>query len=121
MRSRQAGVTFIGWVVLLIPVAIVGFAGIKLSTLYMNNFKVSKAIEQTAKSTEDAGPGTPVAVRSEIDRRFNIEGIEVPTGDDITVEKEGEGWAIGVDYTRETELFGNLSLRVHFTKRVVIK
>lgn len=121
MRSRQTGVTFLGWVVLLIPIAIVGFAGIKLSTLYMNNFKVSKVLEQTAKSTEDSGPNTPVAVRTEIDRRFNIEGVEVPTADDIIVEKDGDGWVIASDYTRETELFGNLSLRVHFNKRVSVK
>ncbi len=60
MRSRQAGVTFIGWVVLLIPLAIVAFAGIKLSTLYMNNFKVAKVLEQTAKSS-DAATATPAA------------------------------------------------------------
>jgi hypothetical protein len=121
MRSRQTGVTFIGWVVLLIPVAIVAFAGIKLSTLYMNNFKVSKVLEQTGNSAGDSGPGTPVAVRTEIDRRFNIEGVEVPTADDIIVEKDGDDWVIVSEYTRETELFGNLSLVVHFNKRVVIK
>jgi hypothetical protein len=121
MRSRQAGVTFIGWVVLLIPIAIVGFAGIKLSTLYMNNFKVAKVLEQTAKSGSDAGPGTPMAMRLEIARRFDIEGVEVPTADDIAVERDGDDWVVSSDYTRETELFGNLSLRVHFSKRVVVK
>lgn len=121
MRSRQAGVTFIGWVILLVPVAIVGFAGIKLSTLYMNNFKVSKVLEQTAKSAGDSGPGTPMAVRQEIARRFDIEGVEVPTADDIAVEKDGDDWIIASDYTRETELIGNLALRVHFEKRVVLK
>ena len=121
MRSRQAGITFIGWVVLLVPVAIVAFAGIKLSTLYMNNFKVSKVLEQTAKTAGDSGPGTPAAVRVEVDRRFNIEGVEVPTADDIIVERDGDDWAVSSDYMRETGLFGNISLHVHFTKRVLIQ
>jgi hypothetical protein len=121
MRSRQAGITFIGWIVLLIPVAIVAFAGIKLSTLYMNNFKVSKVLEQTAKSGGDTGANTPTTVRLEIARRFDIEGVEVPTPDDITIERDGDSWVILSEYNRETELFGNLSLMVHFYKRVVIQ
>jgi hypothetical protein len=120
MRSRQAGITFIGWIVLLIPVAIVAFAGIKLSTLYMNNFKVSKVLEQTAKTSE-AATVTPMAVRLEIERRFDIEGIEVPAPADIIIEKDGDTWVLAAEYTRETELFGNLSLLVHFNKRAVIQ
>jgi hypothetical protein len=107
--------------VLLVPVAIVAFAGIKLSTLYMNNFKVSKVLEQTAKTSGEASVITPLSVRKEIERRFDIEGVEVPTPDDIMVEKDGDSWAIISEYTRETELFGNLSLMVHFYKRVVIQ
>lgn len=121
MRSRQTGVTFIGWIFLLIPIAIVAFAGIKLSTLYMNNFKVSKVLEQTAKTAGEAGTVSPVSVRTEIERRFDIEAVEVPTAEDILVEKDGDGWSITADYTRETELFGNLSLLVHFNKRVTFE
>ena len=121
MRSRQAGITFIGWVVLLIPVVIVAFAGIKLSTLYMNNFKVSKVLEQTAKSQSEGSTLTAGVIRTEIERRFDIEGIEVPAPNDIIVEKDGDGWVLAAEYTRETELFGNLSLLVHFNKRAVIK
>lgn len=120
MRSRQAGITMIGWVVLLIPLAVVVLAGIKLSTLYMNHFKVAKALQSTADANRDNNV-TPQLVRTEIERRFNIEGIEVPTVQDIYIEKDGDNWAITAEYDRETTLFGNLSLLVHFNKRVVIQ
>lgn len=120
MRSRQAGVTFIGWVVLLIPVAIVGFAGIKVSTLYMNHYKVSKVIEETAKSSSSDANVTPLGVRKLIERRFEIESIDTPTLDEILIEKDGDDWVISTDYNRETELFGNMSLLIHFKKRAVI-
>ncbi len=35
----------------------------------------------------------------------------MPTPDDIIVEKDGDNWVVAAEYTRETELFGNLSLR----------
>jgi hypothetical protein len=121
MRSRQAGITFIGWVVLIIPLAIVVFAGIKVSTLYMNHYKVSKVIEETAKSSSTEATVTALAVRQVIERRFEVEGIETPALDDIQIEKDGDGWVIYTEYNRETELFGNVSLLIHFKKRAVIQ
>jgi hypothetical protein len=122
MRSRQAGITFIGWVVMLVPLAIVVFAGIKVSTIYMNHYKVAKVLTQTAKTnTASGGADTPAIVRREIERRFDIEGIEVPTLDEITIERDGDDWVVAAEYDRETGLFGNVSLRVHFNKRVVVQ
>jgi hypothetical protein len=121
MRSRQAGITFIGWVVLLIPLAIVVFGGIKVAPLYMNQFKVAKAMQQTADSTRGDTNVSPPAVRNELERRFDIEGIETPTRDDIVIEREGDSWVMTAEYNRETTLIGNVSLLVHFYKRVVLQ
>lgn len=121
MRSRQAGITFIGWVVLLVPLAIVLFAGIKVSTIYMNHYKVAKVLDQTAKNLDGSGTVSPAAVRTEVERRFDIEGIETPSLDDIFVERDGDDWVLIAEYTRETTLFGNLNLLVRFNKRAVVK
>lgn len=121
MRSRQAGITFIGWVVLLVPLAMVVFAGIKVSTIYLNHFKVSRALQQTAEANGAGGADTPVALRRELERRFDIESIEVPSLDDIRIERDGDNWVIVAEYDRETTLFGNVSLLVHFNKRAVVK
>ena len=48
MRQRQQGITFIGWLFLLIPVAIVGYCVIRLTPVYLNAMKVSKALHETA-------------------------------------------------------------------------
>ncbi len=109
MRSRQAGVTFIGWIVLLVPLAVVGFAGIKLSTLYMNHFKVAKVVQQTADENRGETNIVPVTVRQEIARRFDVEGIETPTPEDIIIQRDGDNWVIEAQYDRETPLFGHLS------------
>ena len=48
MRARQKGITFIGWLFLLVPVAIVGYSGIRLAPKYLTYMKVTKALKQTA-------------------------------------------------------------------------
>ena len=46
---KQRGVTMIGWIFLLIPVAIVVYAGIRVGPVYYEYFKLTSAIESTAK------------------------------------------------------------------------
>jgi hypothetical protein len=120
MRSRQAGVTFIGWIVLLIPIAIVGFAGIKLFPLYMNQLKVSKALEQVA-ATRHGDNFSPQLVRVELEKHFDIDSVDQPALEDVVVERQGDQWVMVADYDATTSLFGNISLVVHFNKRVVVE
>jgi Domain of unknown function (DUF4845) len=121
MRSRQAGVTFIGWVVLLVPLAILFFAGLKLAPIYMTHFKVVAALEQTAQSNRGETMVSANAMRAELARRFDIEGIEEPQATDITIERDDGEWVLIAQYDRETSFLGNLALTVHFDKRVVVQ
>ena len=121
MRSRQAGITFIGWVVLLVPLAIVVFAGIKLLPLYMTHYKVVEALEQTAEANKGREVVTPNSMRVELQKRFDIEGIEEPSLDSIVIQREDGQWVLTAEYDRETGLMGNLALIVHFKKRVVVQ
>ena len=38
MRNYQRGMTVLGWMLLLIPVAIIGYAGIRVAPIYLNYF-----------------------------------------------------------------------------------
>ncbi len=121
MRRQQAGITFIGWIVLLVPVAIVVYAGIRLVPIYLNHMKVAKSVEQVA---DESGGGTTVnagEVRRAIARRFDVEGIEFPEPSDVQVTREGEGWVIEASYERVAPLFGSIQLLVSFDKRVPIR
>lgn len=120
MRKNQAGITFIGWVVLLIPVAIVVYAAIRLVPIYLNHMKVASTLEQVA--AEARGDAiSPAAIRSAISRRFDIESVSHPTLEDVTVTREGEGWVIAASYERAAPLFGGIDLLVTFDKRVPIQ
>jgi Domain of unknown function (DUF4845) len=121
MRSRQSGITFIGWLILLIPIAIVGYAGIRIAPKYMQYYKISKAMEQTA--TEFAGDEQPNinAMRSALQSRFDIEDIDYPAVADIPIVRDGDHWVMRLAYEETVPLFGQLWLLMKFDKTTVIR
>lgn len=121
MHKRQAGITFIGWLVLLVPVAIVAYMAIRLIPIYLNNVKVTKAVEQAADESRAEPTVSPGAVRSSISRRFDIEGITHPEIEQIRVARDGGEWVIEVAYDDMVPLFGHINLLVTFDRRVVIQ
>jgi hypothetical protein len=119
MRHSQRGVTFIGWVVLLVPVAIVVFAGIRLTPIYLNYMRVAKSLSLLA--TENKGEtSTAEGLRNSLEKHFNIEGIEKPDVKDIDIRREGSHWVAIGDYEDVAPMFGNVSLLVEFHKQVDI-
>jgi hypothetical protein len=118
---RQAGITFIGWLLLLVPVAIVGFAGIRLTPVYLNYMKVTKAMKQTADEYADASPLNVGAVHKSLDKRFDIDSVDYPKVSDVAVGRVGEEWSLSVNYDDVVPLFGGISLLVHFEKRVPVE
>lgn len=121
MRSRQSGITFIGWLILLVPIAIVGYAGIRVAPKYMQYFKISKAMEQTA--TEFAGDEQPnvTAMRRSLQNRFDIEDIDYPAVADIPIVRDGDNWVMRLNYEETVPLFGQLWLLLKFDKTTVLR
>jgi Domain of unknown function (DUF4845) len=121
MRSRQAGITFIGWIFLLAPLAVVAYAAIRLAPVYLNYIKVAKALTQTADENKGDAVLNPKAVQSALGRRFDIEGINFPQVGDVVVEREGNIWVLSVNYDDVVPMFGGISLLVHFDKRAIVQ
>jgi hypothetical protein len=121
MRKSQRGVTFIGWVVLLAPFAVLGYAGIRLAPIYMNYFRVVRALEQLATESKGESQINPSAVRASLDKRFDVEYVDHPAGKDIDVHREGDHWVAIADYEDVAPLIGNVSILVQFHKQVELQ
>ena len=119
MRKRQKGVTAIGWLFLLTPLAIVIYAGIRLTPVYLNYMKVAKAMDG-AKSELKASEITPQTIRATIDRHFEIDMVEYPTTKDMKITKDGAVWVVESQYDDDAPLFANVSLHFTFDKKVRI-
>jgi hypothetical protein len=116
MRKTQRGVTLLGWIFLLVPLAIMVYAAIRLTPIYLNYMAVSKVMDQVAKESD--GGQNAALVRVAIEKHLDIEGINVPTAKDIKIQREGEDWVAIADYEELAPLAGNVSLLVQFHKQV---
>jgi hypothetical protein len=119
MRNRQKGVTAIGWLFLLAPLAIVVYAGIRLAPVYLNYMKVVKAMDGAVTELK-AGGVNPQAIRSTIDKHFEIDMVDYPTTKDMKITRDGGVWLVESQYDDDAPLFANLSLHVVFDKKVKI-
>ena len=119
MRNRQVGVTAIGWLFLLTPLAVVVYAGIRLTPVYLNYMKVVKAMDQAGNEIK-AGGVSPASIRATIDRHFEIDMVDYPTTKDMKITKDGASWVVESQYDDDAPLFANLSLHVTFDKKVKI-
>ena len=117
---KQRGVTMIGWIFLLIPVAVVLYAGIRLAPEYLNYYKVVTAMKETASQLKSDDTLNPVAIRTSLEKRFDTGYVEVPNVKDVGIRKSAAGWEMEADYERVVPMFGNLHLLVAFKETVVI-
>jgi hypothetical protein len=119
MRHTQRGVTFLGWLILLIPVAIVVYSGIRLTPIYLNYMRVSKSLDRLVQQQQDDGSSTTASsLRAALNRSWDIETIEYPDTKDIDIHRDGNHWVAIADYQDMAPLFGDLSLQVQFHKEV---
>jgi hypothetical protein len=118
MRANQKGITFIGWIVLLVPVAIVAYAGIRLAPVYLNYMKVSRALDQVAAEARESETINAQALRRGLANRFDIDMVSYPKSDQVAFVREGQKWVAEAHYEDVAPLFGNVSLLVKFDKRV---
>jgi Flp pilus assembly protein TadG len=118
MRNRQRGVTAIGWLVLLTPLAVVVYAGIRLAPVYLNYMKVAKAMDGAVSELKSGA--SPDSIRSTIDKHFEIDMVEYPTIKDMKITKDGGAWVVESQYDDDAPLFANLSLHVTFDKKVKV-
>ena len=116
MHKHQRGITMIGWLFLLVPIAILGYAGIRLAPVYLNYMKVVRSVEQTASQLKEDQTLTAESIRKTLQKHFDIESIDYPTVKDLEIRRENQVWLIRAAYEDVAPLFSNLSLLVKFDK-----
>ncbi len=118
MRNKQAGVTALGWLILLTPFAICLYAGIRLAPVYLNYMKVVKALDGTAQELK--GGASASAIKSAIDKHFEIDMVNYPDSKDFKITRDEGVWVVEAQYDDEAPLIDNVSIHVAFDKKVKI-
>ena len=120
LPGRQRGVTFIGWIVLLTPMALVIYLAIRLGPVYLNYTKVSRVFSQVQAEYKTQEGLSANVLQTAIARRFDIESITKPTVDEVVVTKTGEGWLIETSYEDIVPVIYNASVLLQFENSATI-
>ena len=120
MRQNQQGMTFIGLLCILALVGMIGYAGIRLSTVYLNYMKVARTLDVTAAEFKSENPD-PAAIRISLQRHWQIEDISGVDANDVEIVKEEGAVTMHVVYDDSVPYIANVSLSVHFDKTVKVQ
>jgi hypothetical protein len=120
MMHRQRGVTMIGWICLLVPLALCLYAGIRVTPEYLNYYKVVQAMKGTATQFKNDDTLTSAGIYSSLAGRFDTGYVDHPSAKEILIRKGANGWTMTADYEATAPLFGNLHLLMAFKSTVDI-
>src|SRR5690349_5638296 len=108
MKRTQRSVTLIGWIILLIPVAIVGYAAVRLVPVYSNYLSISRSMTQLAAAS--TGGDSLQSVSASLGDRLNVNQVEFPDLKDFVIRREGRSWVVEISYEDGAPLFSNVSI-----------
>jgi Domain of unknown function (DUF4845) len=120
MRSKQRGITFIGWILLLTPLAVCAYAGIRVAPIYLNYMKVARTLEQVKSEMKGGGTTDQAAVRTALEKHLNIESVDFPDIKDLKITRDGKSWVVNAAYDDQAPLFANIFILISFDKTVTI-
>lgn len=117
LRSRQRG---LGWFGLLMVLGMVGFVAIvfvKTMPLYLNQMKVSSALNKISSNSEQARSEGNL-LRGHMAAYWNIDSIKQPEINDIKIKRTERGRFMVYDYEAKENLFYNIYIVIHFKGEV---
>ncbi len=119
---RQAGITLIGFVILLVIVAFFVYTGMKLVPAYYDYFNVSKALN-TVGTESESGAGIEDVRRQletqQLSQYFDDSDIEAKNISLVT--NPNGGTQLKLSYDKKIPWVYNIYFLVHFEKSVPIK
>jgi hypothetical protein len=118
--SRQQGMTTLGFLILVAFVGLFAFAGIRLAPVYLNYLKVAGVLDGVHDEFDSQNPSR-AAIRTSINRRFEVESVSVITDREIKVTTDNAGFLVEAQYDHTTPFIGNLYFTVRFDKRVLVR
>ena len=121
MKSKQAGITLIGFLMVLIVVGFFGFMAMKLVPAYSEYMGVVKAMNQEATNGVDGK--TLDSIRRDLSYKFSMQYVDdgTITPSDITITHVNGGNQLNIAYDKQMPFIYNIDFLVHFEKSVPLQ
>ncbi len=118
--SRARGMTTLGFLILVVFVGLFAFAAIRLAPVYLNYIKVAGVLDGVFEEFDSQNPSR-AAIRTSINRRFDVESVSVISARDIKVTADTGGFLVEANYDHTTPFIGNVNFTVKFDKQVLVR
>jgi len=112
MKRTQRGISLTGAVAGMAVLALVGLFAAKLMPSYLEFFAVQKIIK--AMETTGEMKGSVAEIRKSFNRRNVVENIQVVTGEDLEVSKEGGEVVVTAAWSVKVPIVYNFSACLDF-------
>lgn len=114
LLAKQRGVTFGGFIMVLVLLGGLAIFSMKLIPAYMENGKIQKAFDAI---THDPAmqTATVAEIRDSFYKRANtMDNVTTVSSNDIEINKEGGRLKLSASYSTKIPLAGNVSLLIEF-------
>jgi hypothetical protein len=122
MKTRQSGVTLIGFLVILLVVGFFGYMAMKLVPAYTEYMGVVKAMNGVASAGGSAK--SLDEIRRDLLRRMDFQYVDDATvkPTDITISRDSGGTSVlQVAYDKDIPFMYNIDFLLHFEKSVKLQ
>lgn len=121
MKTKQSGVTLIGFLVILIVVGFFGYMAMKLVPSYIEFMGVKKAMSQV--SDEPLGGRSVNDIRGDLLRKMDFQYVDdaVVSPRDITITRKDGASTLHVDYDKQIPFIANIDFLLHFSSSVPLQ
>jgi hypothetical protein len=121
MKSRQSGITLIGFIIVLAVLGFFAFMGMKLVPAYIEYFGVKKAMNQIATSgsnTQDLN-----GIRRDLMFKMSFQYVDDASikPADITLDRANNGAVLNVNYEKRVPFIYNIDFLLHFDNSVQLR
>jgi hypothetical protein len=118
--KRQAGLTAIGLMLILIPVGLAVFIVMRVAPVYIEAFSVGDVVHSLKKEL-DLKEKSREEIYTMIKKRLDVNNVSSVDKDDIKIQKTVNDVKVAIDYEARVPLFGNVALALSFHKNAVMR
>ena len=117
--KKQQGMTAVGWLFVLLIIAMFSIFALKLIPMYIDSFTVTSSLE-SLKTDPKARGKSGREIRQLLMRRLDINMVRDVTASDVSVTRSRDGVIVEIDYEAREPLFDDLYIVLSYNKSVVI-
>jgi hypothetical protein len=117
-RQSQGGMTALGFLFLAVLVGAVGYAGLKVTPMYIKNMRMNTILDDVKRDLSGNG-ATVQTIRYELAKRFSVEDVKIDV-DALKITQSKNGYTLRVQYDERAAYVANMYLVVAYDKQVEI-